>query len=67
MNDDEDITEDEIKCPYCEAVDHDSWAHNMHDGEVKTIQCHKCEKYFTCEFSIIILYTTSKKRNEDEE
>lgn len=57
---DEDVTEDEIKCPYCDATKEDSWEQNMCDGEEKIITCDACEKDFDCSCSIIILYTTSK-------
>jgi hypothetical protein len=55
--------EDEIKCPYCDHVFHDSWEHNDDDG--REIDCGECGKTFTLEVHVEVTYSTRRTDCDD--
>ena len=49
---------DEITCPYCRHVNHDSWEVGSDDGE---LECDECGKTFTFTRNVSVTYTTERK------
>lgn len=53
----EHINENNIKCPYCDWEDKDSWEFGEDSG---TYTCGSCEKEFNVERNVEVTYSTSR-------
>lgn len=55
-----------IKCPYCDSEDRDSWEFEGDDGEEVQKTCGSCEKEFNVTKNIQVTYSTSRISCEQE-